>query len=133
MSDVKCARMLLSAATRDADALRVMFRSDEISDEVFGFHVQQATEKLLKAWIALLGEVYPLTHNIEELLKILASRGATVESFGDLVDYTPYAVEFRYSGVDPDSEPIDREGTLKLVTALRDCVRRRLAELEGAR
>ena len=133
MSDVKCARMLSSAATRDVDALRVMFRSDEVSDEVFGFHVQQAAEKLLKAWIALLGEVYPLTHNIEEWLKILENRDGAAESFGRLADYTPYAVEFRYSGVDPDSEPIDRERSLELVQALRDCVGRRLAELEGAR
>ena len=57
MSDVKCARMLLDAAKRETDALRVMYRSDEISDEVFGFHVQQAVEKLLKAWIALLERV----------------------------------------------------------------------------
>ena len=54
MSDLKCARMLLDAAKRDVDALRVIYRSGEVSDEVFGFHVQQATEKLLKAWIACL-------------------------------------------------------------------------------
>lgn len=117
-SDIKCARMLLDAATRDVNALRVMRRSDEIPDEAFGFHVQQAAEKLLKAWIALLGEVYPPTHNIERLLDFLASRGAAVESFSDLVEYTPYAVEYRYVGVDPDAEPIDRGGSLATVEAL---------------
>ena len=40
MSDVKCARMRLDAAKRDVDALRIMQRSDENSDEVFGFHVR---------------------------------------------------------------------------------------------
>ena len=130
MSDVKCARMLLDAATRDVDALRVMHRSREISDEIFGFHVQQATEKLLKAWIALLGEMYPLTHSIEVLLDILAGRGAVVEPFRNLVDYTPYAVEFRYAGIGPDAEPIDRDGTLALVVALLDRVERELAEVE---
>ncbi len=130
MSDVKCARMLLDAATRDVDALRVMHRSREISDEIFGFHVQQATEKLLKAWIALLGEVYPLTHSIEFLLDILAGRGTVVKPFRNLVDYTPYAVEFRYAGIGPDAEPIDREGTLALVVALLDRVERELAEVE---
>ena len=49
MSDVKCARMLLDAAERDVGALRVMLPSGEVSDEVFGFHVQQAAEKSLKA------------------------------------------------------------------------------------
>ena len=129
-NDVKCARMLLDAATRDVDAVRAMSRSDEIPDEAFGFHVQQTAEKLLKAWIALLGEVYPPTHNIEELLNLLASRGAAVDPFGDLVDYTPYAVEFRYAGVDPGAEPIDREGALALVQALLERVRRWLAEVE---
>ena len=129
-SDVKCARMLLDAATRHVDTLRVLYRSDEVPDEVFGFHVQQATEKLLKGWIALLGEVYPPTHDIEGLLDLLAARGAAVESFGDLVDFTPYAVEFRYTGVDPDAEPIDREGALARVQALLDQVGRRVAEVE---
>ena len=130
MSDLKCARMLLGSAKRDVDALRVMHRSDEISDEVFGFHVQQATEKLLKAWIALLGEVYPLTHNVKDLLDLLTGRGAAVDPFASMVDYTPYAVEFRYAGVDPGAEPIDRESALALVAALLERVRGELAEAE---
>ena len=130
-SDVKCARMLLDTATRHVDTLRVLYRSDEIPDEVFGFYVQQAAEKLLKGWIALLGEVYQPTHNVEDLLNLLSSRDSVVEPFRDLVDYTPYAVEFRYLGVDPDAEPIDRKGALALVRALHERVGRRLAELEG--
>ena len=129
-SDVKCARMLLDAGTRHVDTLRALYHSDEIPDEVFGIHVQQAAEKLLKGWIALLGEVYPLTHNIEGLLDILAGWGATVESFGGLVDFTPYAVEFRYAGVGPDAEPTDREGALALVHALRERVGRQLIEVD---
>ena len=130
-SDSKCARMLLNAATRHVNALQAMRRPDEIPDEAFGFHVQQAAEKALKAWIALLGEAYPLTHSIEELLDLLTSQGVPVESFGGLVDFTPYAVEFRYAGVDPDAEPFDREGAFALVQALHERVGRRLAELEG--
>ena len=65
MSDFKCAGMLLKAAERDIDALRVLIRSDEISNEIIGFHVRQTTGKLLKAWIALEGVVYPSAHNIE--------------------------------------------------------------------
>ena len=129
-SDVKCARMLLDAVTRHVDTLRVLYRLDEIPDEAFCFHVQQAAEKLLKAWIALLGDVYPPTHDIEGLLDLLAARGAAAESFGDLVDFTPYAVEFRYAGVDPDAEPIDREGALARVQALLDQVGRRAAAVE---
>ena len=129
-SDIKCARMLLDAGTRHVDTLRTLYRSDEIPDEVFGFHVQQAIEKLLKGWIALLGEVYPPNHDIEDLLNLLASRDAAVEPFEDSVDYTPYAVEFRYAGVGPGAEPIDREGALALVQAVLERVGRQLAEAE---
>ena len=132
-SDVKCARMLLDAGTRHVDTLRALYRSDEIPDEVFGFHVQQAAEKLLKGWIALLGEVYPLTRSVEELLSLLVSRSATVEPFEDLVDYTPYAVEFRYAGVDPGAESVDRESALTLVQALLERVGRQWAEVEDTR
>ena len=128
MSDPKSARMLYRAAERDVLTLRSM--TDDAPVESFGFHVQQAAEKALKAWIALLGETYPLTHSIETLLDLLGERGASVEPFGRLVDYTPYAVEFRYAGVDSDSEPIDREGALALVEALMDRAGRELAKAE---
>ena len=128
MSDPKCARMLMSAAERDIEALRIMRRSDEIPAEIFGFHVQQGAEKLLKAWIALLGDSYPLTHSIESLLALLADRGAATEPFNDLAAYTPYAVEFRYAGVGANAEPIDRTRALKLVEALLVAVGDQLPE-----
>lgn len=128
MSDLKSARMLYRAAERDVLTLRSM--TDDAPVESFGFHVQQAAEKAFKAWLALLGETYPLTHSIETLLDLLGERAASVEPFGRLVDYTPYAVEFRYAGVDSDSEPIDREGALALVEALTERVGRQLAEVE---
>lgn len=128
MSDAKCARMLLEAAERDVGALRVMRRSHEIPDEVFGFHVQQAAEKSLKAWLALLGKVYPLTHNLEALLELLSERNDVSCRFRKLIDYTPYAVEFRYEGVESGTEPIDRKSALTLVEALLAQVRRQLPE-----
>ena len=128
MSDVKCAKVMYRAAERDVLTLRSMTADAPV--ESFGFHVQQAAEKALKAWLALLGETYPLTHSIETLLELLADRGAAVEPFRNLVDYTPYAVEFRYVGVDPDAEPIDREGAIALVETLLERVGRRLAEAD---
>ena len=124
MSDVKCARVMYRAAERDVLTLRSMTADAPV--ESFGFHVQQAAEKALKAWLALLGETYPLTHSIEMLLDLLDDRGATVELFRSLVDYTPYAVEFRYVGVDPNAEPIDRKGAIALVEALLEQVQREL-------
>ncbi|MDE0201558.1 MAG: HEPN domain-containing protein [Rhodospirillaceae bacterium] len=132
MSDAKCARMLVEAAERDIEALRVMRRLDGIPDEIYGFHVQQAAEKLLKAGIALLGGMYPLTHNIEALLELFAERDGDTEPFGDLAAFTPYAVEFRYVGVGPDDGPIDRATALEMVEGLLEQVRQQLLEGEGA-
>ena len=128
MSDPRCARMLVNAAERDIEALRIMRRSDEIPAEIFGFHVQQGAEKLLKAWIALLGDSYPLTHSIETLLALLADQGAATEPFDDLAAYTPYAVEFRYAGVGANADPIDRSRALALVEALLEEVGNQLPE-----
>ncbi|NEQ31824.1 MAG: HEPN domain-containing protein [Leptolyngbya sp. SIO4C5] len=49
-------------------ALEGMQDKTVFADEIFGFHVQQAIEKCLKAWIAALGEVYPYTHDLGVLL-----------------------------------------------------------------
>ena len=129
MSDPKCARMLFRAAERDLLTLRSM--TADAPDESFGFHVQQAAEKAFKAWLALLGETYPLTHNLEALLDLLAARSVDAERFQTLIDYTPYAVEFRYEGLDSDAEPIDRECALALLAALLEQVRKELARVQG--
>ena len=122
MSDPKCARMLVAAAQRDVLTLRSMTAG--APEESFGFHVQQAAEKALKAWLALLGEVYPLTHNLELLLDLLTERDVQVdvrvEAFRDLVLFTPFAVEFRYGGVTAGTEPIHRERALALVEHLAE-------------
>ena len=128
MSDVKCARVMYRAAERDVLTLRSMTADAPV--ESFGFHVQQAAEKALKAWLALLGEKYPLTHSIETLLDLLDDRGAATEPFRSLIDYTPYAVEFRYVGADPDAEPINREDALANVEALVTQVGRQLPDVE---
>ena len=93
-----------------------------IPDEIFGFHVQQAAEKLLKAWIAMLGDSYPLTHSIGTLLKLLTERGVETAPYLDLAAFTPYAVEFRYAGVGPGAEPIDRAFALEMVEGLLEQV-----------
>lgn len=127
MSDLKCARMLLGAARRDLLTLRGM--SVEVPQESFGFHVQQAAEKSLKAWLALLGETYPLTHNLQALLDRLDGRVAGIDEFADLAGYTPYAVEFRYGGVDAHVEGIDRGSAIARIEGLLERVREELRSL----
>lgn len=49
MSDLEQARELVGAAERGISALRGMGDAAVFADEIFGFHVQQAAEKLFKA------------------------------------------------------------------------------------
>ena len=128
MSDPKCSRALLKAADRNILTLREM--TARAPDESFGFHVQQATEKALKAWLAVLGQVYPLRHDLDDLFDLLASHGAAVDFFRPLAVFTPYAVQFRYEDLGPGHEPIDRPAALALAKALVQHVRDRLAEVE---
>ena len=44
MTDPKCARMMLKLAVGDARALDVMRDPDAVTEEVFGFHLQQAAD-----------------------------------------------------------------------------------------
>ena len=128
MSDPKCARALLEAADRDILTLREMTAGTP--DESFGFHVQQAAEKAFKAWLCALGQVYPLRHDLDDLLDLLASQGVAVGFFRPLAAFTPYAVQFRYEGLGPGHEPVARPAALALVAELVQQVRDRLAEVE---
>ncbi len=119
MSDPKCARMMIEAAGRDLRSLRLL--ADKGDEETFGFHLQQAAEKAIKAWIATLGGTYRLTHSIAELLQQLTECGADsadIERFRDLEGATPLAVEFRYEGVAPWLQPLDRDAAIRLASDL---------------
>ena len=131
MSDAKCARLLMEASKRDVEALRGMSDASVFADEIFGFHVQQAAEKLLKAWLALLGETYPLTHDLELLFNLLQRRGVDTSGFAGLKEYTPYAVQFRYEALGSDAEPLDRLAGLTLVESLLTQVQLQFGREEG--
>ena len=130
MSDLKCVRVLLAAANRDIEILQLMHDSTGGPDEIFGFHAQQAAEKSLKAWLALLGEVYPLTHDLDALIERLSGRNADVGRYRGLTVYSAFAVQFRYEGM-TEGISIDREHALHLVSALLQQVRR-MAEMAEA-
>ena len=124
MSDLKCAQALVLAAERDFELVQLMLEHNGGADEVFGFHVQQAVEKLLKAWLAIRGESYPLTHDLEQLFEVLAQGGVALGAFRSLSDYTPFAVVHRHEALGPQEPPMDRAQaaarTASLVARVRD-------------
>ena len=62
MSDPKETAHLLRMARKDVRAARALLDPVLADVETFGFHAQQATEKTLKAWLALRGILYPRIH-----------------------------------------------------------------------
>jgi len=126
MSDIEHARMLFAMAERNVRALRGMMVSEIFSDEIFGFHAQQATEKLLKCWLSLDGFVYPRSHDLEHLIRLLVEHGSLVpDCFYALIDLNDFSVQFRYEIF--DEEAIDRAAILKDVERCSSHLAARLA------
>jgi len=67
-----------------------------------GFHLQQAVEKSLKAWLALKRVDYPKTHDLNPLFGLLEDEGEDIELFWSLLELNPFAVQFRYEVADED-------------------------------
>jgi len=113
-------------AQADLNALRGMLspelpsRAAFFTDEVFGFHAQQAAEKCLKAWIASLGVRYPRTHDLMALIRELSTAGEDTTDLDALVDLNPFAVEYRYEALDPGDEQLDRRAVMAQIEALFD-------------
>lgn len=132
MSDLKCALTLVEGAARNVEVAQLMLDHCGGSDEVFGFHVQQAAEKLLKAWLAIRGERYPLTHDLQGLLDQLAQGATDLDDFRSLSEYTPFAVVHRYEALGASEPPIDRQQGASCIGALLRHVRGLLHDPDNA-
>jgi len=119
--------LLLSKAAEDEYVLDRLVDDEDAPDSVYGFHAQQATEKLLKAALARAGVEYPFTHRLVELIDLSADSGIELPSvFEDLRDLTPFAVEFRYGAIPPDGheDALDKSAVLDAVRKARQWVER---------
>lgn len=121
MTGAEEAAALLAKSREDAHVLKVLCADSGTADAIWGFHAQQATEKLLKALLALHGVHFPFTHRLLELADILTDAGYPLDSaFEPLLDLTPYAVEYRYSTLSAAAaDPLDRPGILRLIEDLQ--------------
>jgi HEPN domain-containing protein len=73
--------VMLEKAHQDAQAAGAMLNEPRVSDEIIGFHCQQAIEKSVKAVLELLRIEYLLTHDLVLLLGLLAGRAPSVPSW----------------------------------------------------
>ena len=121
MPQSKMTRLLVRKADQDLYVLKKLVSDQAAPIEVFGFHAQQAAEKLIKAGLALNHITYGRTHRLGELVDLATDNGLVFPGYVEsLVDLTPYAVEFRYD-VAPNEgdDELEKTATLEAIQALR--------------
>jgi HEPN domain-containing protein len=115
------AARMLRIAHRDLKAARSMLDPDLFDEASWGFHVQQATEKALKAWIAALDQEYPRTHDLSLLGQLIIDCGGDPARFQSLENFTPFGSRLRYDD-EPDALNLDRAAWNQLCADLLDHV-----------
>ena len=79
MRDLDSAKRLLLLARKDLRAVATLTREESPDVETVGFHAQQAVEKTMKAWLAMLGVEFPRTHSLRILLSLLEEHNVEVD------------------------------------------------------
>jgi len=101
-------------------------------DRTFGFHAQQAVEKLLKALIGGHGERYAFTHNVETLVDHAVALGEQIPVRTDLiVALTDFAGVWRYHRQTAYCSAIGRRLECSLATPLLASIAKVDAESPG--
>ncbi|MFA6174776.1 MAG: HEPN domain-containing protein, partial [Kiritimatiellales bacterium] len=100
---------------QDLAAASALADNPQISDDIVGFHCQQAVEKFLKAVLVKNGVVFRKTHDLVELTELLEDNGLPQPENRDaLDDLGPFAVTARYDFFD---EPVSFDRRLAVQTA----------------
>lgn len=110
--ELEIALIALEKARQDLVAVQKWLTDGDISDEIIGFHIQQAVEKSLKA--ILLSRVidYPRTHNLRLLIDLCKANGIQVPAEFLTVDvFNRFAVQWRYDLLPPTAQPAFERGT----------------------
>jgi len=110
-------------AEKDFSLARHLVAEGCVYREAVGFHSQQASEKFLKALLVLRQIDFPKTHNLGELLDLLAGTDAALAaSLRDITALNPYGVEYRYPGDFPEIWQEEAESAFRLAGKVREAV-----------
>lgn len=122
------ALLLLRKAAQDEALLDAVIDSAAVSDEIFGFHCQQAAEKLLKALLSDLAVRFRKTHELGAPIALIESSGRPIpQEFADLDLLTPFGAVYRYEDFDAELA-LDRGRARQWLRSLRSYVEERLGE-----
>ena len=104
------ADLLLNKAKQDALLFDKLIDDHEISDEILGFHIEQAIEKSLKCILVFHNIPFRKTHDIRELLDLIHDNNIQLpDTFNTIDEWTPYAVQYRYDDINTDTIKFNRK------------------------
>ena len=125
---VSQAQVLLLKAAEDETILVAA----EVPDSIFGFHAQQAVEKLIKALLSQLNVPYERTHDLGRLNALLVASGESLPTTPlTLSELNDFAVIYRYDLLVQSICP-DRIEVNETVRLIHEHILARIAALSAA-
>ncbi len=113
----------LAKAKDDMDVAEYLLASGGVFPRAITFHCQQAAEKFIKAFLTSLSIHFPKTHDLRELLELIASANRDLSGqLHDVIALTPYATELRYPGDQPPITDEEARDAVALARKVRDAV-----------
>ena len=107
----------VAIADRDLAAAHKLL--DE-SPDIAAYHLQQATEKCLKAFLSLHGEPLRRSHDVSALLLnciVIDQSFTSLAGVGDTAEMTAFATKYRY----PNEEEVEFPTADEVASALKLC------------
>ncbi|MFH1117956.1 MAG: HEPN domain-containing protein [Pseudomonadota bacterium] len=113
----------LNKAEQDMRAAEVLLSAEPPFLYPACFHAQQAAEKYLKAALTRHQIEFPKTHAIEQLLDLLKqAEPETASALSEAAELTPYGVDIRYPGDQPEPDLAQSRRALELARKVRHTV-----------
>lgn len=114
--ELEVALISLEKAQQDLVAAQKLLHDADISDEIVGFHIQQAIEKSFKAILLRHTIDYPHTHNLRLLIDLCRNSHIQIPSEFLQVDvFNRFAVQWRYDLLPSTNQAaLDREAAYSL-------------------
>jgi len=117
----------LVKAEGDLAAAEILATSEMRDYSTCAFHCQQATEKFLKAYLVRHQIEFRKTHDLDQLLGLVGQAEPDLqEALASCEWLTPFGVEFRYPGADPEVDQAMAQEALLEARRVRDVVTQRL-------
>lgn len=111
-------QIYLKKAAEDIVVLTKLLKDREVSDSSWGFHAQQALEKMLKAHLTKIKIPFSKSHDLGYLYDLIPTDKNKIflDLTEELDELTPFAVTSRYDDVATTS--LNREPLLKKISNL---------------